>query len=64
MEGMNIALTPAIQKIYHPEDTQSSYQTDAKPKFTTLGGAKKGASLSCQIPSMPTSCLNWSIMKT
>jgi len=38
MEGMNIAVTLAIQKICHPEDTQSSSQTEAKPKFTTLGG--------------------------
>jgi len=37
MEGMNIAVTPAIQKICHPEDTQSSSQTEARPKFITFG---------------------------
>jgi len=42
MEDMDIAVTPAIQKIYHPEDIQSSLQTEAKPKFTTLGGARRG----------------------
>jgi len=58
MEGMNIAVTLAIQKICHPEDTQSSSQTDAKPKFTILGGARRGASLSCQIPSLGDANLN------
>jgi len=42
MERMDIAVTPAIQKICHPEDTQSSSQTEAKSKFTTLGGVRRG----------------------
>ena len=37
MERMNIAVKPAIQEICHPEDIQSSPQTEAKPKFTTFG---------------------------
>jgi len=51
MKGMNIAITPAIQKICHLEDTQSSLQPEANPKFTTPDGAR-GTSLSCQIPSL------------
>ena len=42
MERVNIAVTPTIQKIFHPQDIQSSSQTEAKPKFTTFDGAKKG----------------------
>jgi hypothetical protein len=37
MEGMNIAVTPAIQKICHSEDIQSSLQTEAKSKFIAFG---------------------------
>jgi len=58
MEGMNIAVTPAIQRICYPEDIQSSLRNKARPKFTTLGGARRGASLSCQIPSLVDGNLN------
>jgi hypothetical protein len=42
MEGMNIAVTPSIQKICHPEDVQSSLKTEAKPKFTKFEDVRRG----------------------
>jgi hypothetical protein len=57
MKGMDIAVTPSIQKICQPEDVQSNLQTKAKPKYTTLDGVRR-ASLSCQIPSLVDENLN------